>query len=416
MSSLGGRMQALGATYMRCYLTGRASVAVLAVCAGLFAAPALSRSAPVAPDTPPPPAVPASDEAERNALGEAFAQIMNTKINTTEAVKAKVLNHLNSGGAWTALTDIRPQWKQTLSTTASAEIEADLPLAAHLLGRAYAKRMTLGELKAGMAFLNTPAGEDLMRYVADEQAGRTPEPLSDSTRKELARQRLNTEWADFFDKLAHPGPEIAAATLAFEELFTAGLLTRFGVQAEADEAAAFSAHGPDTPQELEAIAIIHLVFIAEGFDKQLARNSTSDADQMNLFPEWPELYRQAGRESVAVHSVEIEHLIGRTAAKGFTAGELKAGLAFFRTPAGQYYIKHAVAVGAGKTFVIPPPHADVVRRFEATATGRSFMTKFHHLESLTAGSKDDVNAVIIAGLFRRFGEKATALAKSRPQL
>lgn len=177
--------------------------------------------------------------------------------------------------------------------------------------------------------------------------------------------------------------------------------------------AAAPAVAAETEEARLGIEVIHIVFEAIGFESTMLAEFTKEMKgsfgEVKGRPEWEQLFRDAAAEEFAHDRTDIERLVGRKMAAGFTLAELRAGAAFLRTPgvAAALFDK-----SRPKDAPMPPDLKKASDRLEKSADGRSFVLKLGRTEVFDA-SEDEVMAMLLPGLLRRFGEKAEAAEAAR---
>lgn len=131
-------------------------------------------------------------------------------------------------------------------------------------------------------------------------------------------------------------------------------------------------------------------------------------------PEWPEMFRQALAEELDADAPILDQIIGHALATQFSKAELQAGTELFDGPAHADVVK-LVQTGArgGKPDDLSPALKQAFIKLYKQPGGKGFVEKFGHLDTLIDSAGDDLAATLVAGVFRRFGEKAEAGERAR---
>lgn len=128
---------------------------------------------------------------------------------------------------------MRPGWESWLREAAAEEVDHDMPELERLAGHAFALRFTTLELQALLAFLERPAGQALLAYVAGDAAGQAPPPPSGETRAEIEQFLATPEGASIQAKFEDMGPLAEALEQEFLEELAPGVVERFNEKSEA---------------------------------------------------------------------------------------------------------------------------------------------------------------------------------------
>jgi hypothetical protein len=137
-------------------------------------------------------------------------------------------------------------------------------------------------------------------------------------------------------------------------------------------------------------------------------------DGFNGRPEWPSLIKAAAYETFDSDLPAIEQMFAGALAQQFTAGELQAAAAFFKSPGGEYAL--ATVAAQSRDQAAPPISAlqkQSMRAFMRSADGASFIHKFADLNTMMPSMEQDFIALLMPDLLIRFGEKAKAAEATR---
>jgi hypothetical protein len=195
----------------------------LALCVG---APAMSR----AQATAPAPAAAPTSEAER--LGAQLAGVLLDAID----LKGALRQGMSRGAEGFAMFKSRPEWRTMLLEAMAEEFAAKRTQIAAVIGRSLARKLSEGELRAGVALLTSPGVADYIAEAA-RKGGEAGEPPA-AVQRAMQRTVRTAEGRDFLQKFSRademltPEDQEAAAIIVVP-----GAFQRFGQRAEAAEAA-----------------------------------------------------------------------------------------------------------------------------------------------------------------------------------
>lgn len=122
-------------------------------------------------------------------------------------------------------------------------------------------------------------------------------------------------------------------------------------------------------------------------------------------PEWADLAGQAAREESEQISTIMEQRIGEQLARYYTLDELRAGVAFLRTPAGDAFAR---GVGAGSRHETAPPMSEDAKRglanFARSPAGRAWLEKLRDIKSPLDAATGDMTADFTIGFLQHLLE------------
>jgi hypothetical protein len=126
-------------------------------------------------------------------------------------------------------------------------------------------------------------------------------------------------------------------------------------------------------------------------------------------PQWGEFARQAAVEEFSAGAGDIDGAVGRVLARHLTLGELQAGDALLRGPAGDSLAQAAADAAAGRTPAEPTPDAKAaLQRALSTADGAAFIAKIGRIETDMPEAQQAAGAAAALGWMRRFCDKAAS--------
>ena len=181
-------------------------------------------------------------------------------------------------------------------------------------------------------------------------------------------------------------------------------------------AAASAAAAPAAGGEQLGTAISHEVFQIIDFGKLIAQGAGASISKSDFLadvrPEWPQLFLDAMSEEVQQDGPAMERMFGAILAKNFSAGELQAGLTILSDP--QFKAILVAQYRKQPPPSTPSPCGPACMSAMQSADGRAFMEKFGKLgDILDKRAQREFAAILLPGVFRRFGEKAEAAERAR---
>jgi hypothetical protein len=325
-----------------------------------------------------------------------------------------------TGMTWLDDPETDPAWKRMFEDAGEEALNESVPVIQEELADVFARDFTLSELKAGVAFVEGPSGAFLRSVLLAAAEGR-PEPKAtlayQRAERRLTATRSGAGFASKFGALWHAAEFRSVFKVDGRALIIATAYRHFGEKVEAARQARLPA---DDPEALApSLDFAHRLLsnsAVRGRLIELARHSGDGMAASAPRKDWPALFNEAAGEQIEQGLPEIELAAARRYARYFTPEELAAGSQFISSGVMDYMVAadRAAMTGAPK----PTPSEAVKQAYAAlmgAPAGRAFLDKFSRF-SQTTGAKDfgpEFRGIILAGVLRRFGEKAEAAEKAR---
>ena len=137
---------------------------------------------------------------------------------------------------------VRPEWPGLMKDALLEQFDHDMPVMERLVGDQFANTFTIGELRAGVAFLDGPAGPDFLALVAAGGRGGPRPTISKEGLRSMDRFIHTQDGASFMAKLGKMEPMIDAIQADYLAVFLPDLFISFGEKARAAEAARTTGH------------------------------------------------------------------------------------------------------------------------------------------------------------------------------
>ena len=188
-----------------------------------------------------------------------------------------------------------------------------------------------------------------------------------------------------------------------------------GAYAAAPGAANPAVGRPDADELGRTLA--HELFDIIDFPKLVAAGAANSLTKSDLLsdvrPEWPKLLMDSLNEEVQADQPVFEKMFGKIMTSTFTLEELQAGVIVMHDPKLRAMLIARMHNEAAPAQSGEPCGRDCMR-IMSTPTGQSFMRKFGDIGNvLDKPVQREFAAVLMPGLFKRFGEKAQAAEAAR---
>jgi hypothetical protein len=296
-------------------------------------------------------------------------------------------------------------WPALFADAVLEETNADRGALDHEAGSVLSAHLSPEEIQVGLAFMKNPDGLALMRRLSVGDTA-PADPQADAL---LTGLMSDPAGRSFVTKLRDFSAFKAEVDRNNNGRWLAGILRRFGAKAETAQIAAIAAEGE--AGRLQADLACTLLPADQLKVKlgswQLGPPIQAVMQGISRRSDWELMFDKALSDEIAASTPALCAAMGHQLAKDFTVEDDRAVLAFLQTPSGRSLRTELAQSIQGQTPLRPSgAAARQIQAFTATRLGRALSA---NLERLTdSPARQEYEAALAAGAFRRFGELALA--------
>ena len=400
------------------HILGTARAAAIAAVACLSAT-SVAGAAPAS--TPPPlpiPAAPDSTAAERPATPETLAlaaQLAPVYVEGIEVSLSPALINELGRQRLDALGERAPEYRRIIEESFREGFEACKPEIERIVIHAFATRFSVGELRAGAKFIETPSGRNAIEAMG-RSAGGAP-----AAEPGVAAALIHLEsTSDGRGFLHGVGVNLKSYEREMVAAVVPPILSRLADKIEISETrrAAAASAGPGAPTAESValgVSISHDLYgliddkLWSKLDAIAVSSMTRSMEASTAFrPKWAAIVGSTLIEALRQERPAVEQAAGRALAKLYTRDELDAISELGRSPAPAYFVTVGLAKAQGQTPAPPSPEVKAsLEKFQASGWSRTIFLKLQDKAELRKIGVE-VLIALAPGWLRRIGEQTAA--------